>query len=117
MPDGQLAIPLLDSIPPIQGPRGRPRFRPGAYQGDHGYGWAENIADTRSRGVRSALAKPQDHAHGRGLGKTRWVVEGSLSWFNNYRRLRLCYERMGIHFQAFHELAAALNRKLLTAPS
>jgi hypothetical protein len=51
------------------------------------------------------------------LGKTRWVVEGSLSWFNNYRRLRLCYERMGIHFQAFHELAAALNRKLLTAPS
>ena len=117
VPDGQLAIPLLDSIPPIQGPRGRPRFRPGVYQGDHAYGWAENISETRSRRVRSALAKPQDHEHGSGLGKTRWVVEGGLSWFNNYRRLRLCYERLAEHFQGFHELAAALicYRKLATA--
>jgi hypothetical protein len=26
----------------------------------------------------------------------------------NFRRLKLCYERFGEHFQAFHELAACL---------
>ena len=27
---------------------------------------------------------------------------------SNFRRLKLCYERSGAHFQAFHELAACL---------
>ena len=108
VPDGKMAIPLLDSIPPIQGPRGRPRLRPGVYQGDRAYGWAENIRATRARGVRSELARPQDATHGSGLGRTRWVVEGTLSWFNNHRRLRLCYERSGQSLLAFHQLAAAL---------
>jgi transposase len=46
--------------------------------------------------------------HGSGLGKRRHVVECSLSWVGNVRRLKLCYERFGEHFQAFHELAACL---------
>ncbi len=46
--------------------------------------------------------------HGSGLGVIRNVVERALSWFTNYRRLRLCYEKSGMHFQAFHELAASL---------
>jgi hypothetical protein len=45
---------------------------------------------------------------GSGLGKTRYVVERTLHWFNNFRRLRLYYEKTPEHFQAFHELAAAL---------
>jgi transposase len=108
VPDGKMAIPLLDFIPPIQGPRGRPRFRPDVFQGDRAYGWASNIQATRDRGVRSELARPQDAAHGSGLGRTRWVVEGSLSWFNNHRRLRLCYERSQESLLAFHQLAAVL---------
>jgi hypothetical protein len=39
---------------------------------------------------------------------TRQVVERSLSWLGKFRRLKLCYERFGEHFQAFHELAACL---------
>lgn len=108
VPDGTQALALLDAIPPIQGPRARPRFRPDAFQGDRGYGWKENIAGTRARGVKSALARPQDRGHGSGLGRTRYVVEAALSWFNNHRRLRLCYERDGERFHGFHELAAAL---------
>lgn len=46
--------------------------------------------------------------HGSGLGKTRYVVERTLSWMGNFRRLKLCYERFGEHFQAFHERAACL---------
>ncbi len=59
----------------------------------------------------SSLLAPYGKArkeHGSGLGKTRYVVERTLSWMGNFRRLKLCYERFGSHFQAFHELAACL---------
>ncbi|MGB4259803.1 MAG: hypothetical protein WBL15_19055, partial [Phycisphaerae bacterium] len=46
--------------------------------------------------------------HGSGLGRVRYVVERTLAWFANNRRIRMCYERKACHFQAFHELAAAL---------
>lgn len=62
------------------------------------------------RRVRSLLA-PYGKArkeHGSGLGKTRYVVERSLSRMIDFRRLKLCYERFGEHFQAFDELAAWL---------
>ena len=108
VPDGKMALPLLDAIPPIPGPRGRPRFRPARFQGDRGYGWAKNIAGTRSRGVRSELARPHEEMHGSGLGRTRYVVERTLAWFGHCRRLKLCYEKHGKFFQAFHDLAAAL---------
>jgi hypothetical protein len=42
------------------------------------------------------------------LGKTRSVVERSLSWMSNFRRLKLCYKRSSEHFQDFHELVARL---------
>jgi transposase len=84
------------------------RFHPGVFQGDRAYGWDENMRATRARGVRPQLARPQDDTHGSALGRTRWVVEGSLSWFNNHRRLRLCYDRSGESLLAFHQLAAVL---------
>ena len=108
VPDGQMAIPLLDAIPAVQGPRGRPRFRPGVFQGDRAYGWDENIRATRARGVRPQLARPQDDTHGSGLGRTRWVVESALAWFTNHRRLRLCYERSQQSLLGFHQLAAVI---------
>ena len=108
VPDGKVAIALLDAIPPIQGPRGRPRFRPAIFQGDRAYGWEENIRATRERRVQPQLARPKDDTHGSGLGQTRWVVEGTLSWFNHHRRLRLCYERSGESLLALHQIAAVL---------
>src|SRR6516164_11201976 len=60
-------------------------------------------------GIKPLLAPlSKARPHGSGLGKTRYVVERTLSWFGNFRRLKLCYERCGTHFQAFHELAAAI---------
>ena len=108
MPDGQVAIPLLDAIPPIKHGVGRPRCRPNVFQGDRGYGWEANIRATRARGIEPQLARPQDATHGSGLGRTRWVVEGGLSWFNHHRRLRVCYERSQASLLAFHQLAAVL---------
>lgn len=105
--DGTPAIELLDAIPPIQGKRGRPRRRPDAFQGDRAYGSSQNIAETKKRGVKPLLARPRT-GHGSGLGKHRYVVERTLAWFGNRRRIKLCYEKTGKHFQAFHDLTAAL---------
>jgi transposase len=107
--DDEVALPLLVGMPPIAGPRGRPRTKPKAVQGDAGYGSVALRILVRWLGIKPLL-KPLGNSqpHGSGLGKTRYVVERTLSWFGNFRRLKLCYERSGAHFQALHELAAAL---------
>lgn len=105
--DSQPMLDMLDAIPPIQGPRGAPRWRPEIFQGDAAYGSRANVAGVRARGILSLLSKPKI-AHGSGLGKYRYVVERTLAWFGNFRRLKLCYERKPEHFLAFHDLAAAL---------
>jgi hypothetical protein len=109
-PDSQLALEMLDAIPPYGGARGRRRSRPNVFQGDGAYGIKSIIAAVVQRRVHSLLASygTTRTEHGSGLGKTRYVVERSLSWLSNFCRLKLCYERFGDHFQAFHELAACL---------
>jgi transposase len=107
--DDRMALPLVVNMPAIAGPKGRPRTKPKALQGDAGYGSAALRALVKWLGITPILAPlGKGHAHGSGLGKTRYVVERTLSWFGNFRRLKLCYERCGEHFQAFHELAAAI---------
>jgi hypothetical protein len=109
-PDAELALPMLDALPACAGARGRPRRKPDSFQGDGAYGIRHIIRQVVARRVRSLLA-PYGRArteHGSGLGKTRYVIERTLSWVSNFRRLKLCYERTGEHFQAFHELAACL---------
>jgi transposase len=101
-------VDLLDAIPPIRGKVGRPVRRPKAYFGDRAYGWKVNIDAVRERGIECQLARPQDKTHGSGLGKKRWVVEAAFSWMNNFRRLRVCYERTREHWLAFNKLAAGL---------
>jgi transposase len=106
--DDQMALPLLVDMPPIPGPRGRPRIKPKVLQGDAGYGSATLAMLVKALGIQPLLAPlGNTRPHGSGLGKTRYVVERTLSWFGNFRRLKLCYERTGIYFQAFHDLAAA----------
>jgi transposase len=42
------------------------------------------------------------------LGPFRWVVERSLAWLHNFRRLNVRYERRADIHQAFLILAAIL---------
>jgi transposase len=97
---------LLAAMPAVQGPRGRPRRRPGSIFGDRAYGTAEMIALVLTLGIYSFLAPRNDPTHGSGLGAFRYVVERTLACFSHFRRLRFCYERWPEHFQAFHDLAA-----------
>ena len=109
-PDGKCAIAMLDQLPAVAGRRGRPRRKPDRFQGDAAYGTAANIREVRVRRIQPLLAPygKSSRSHGSGLGRTRYVIERTLAWFGNYRRLKLCYKRTAEHFQAFHELAASL---------
>ncbi len=97
---------LLDAMPAVQGPRGRPRRKPGLIFGDRAYGTAAMIALVTLLGIFSFLAPRAGKTHGSGLGVFRYVVERSLANFSQFRRIRVCYERRPEHFQALNEIAA-----------
>lgn len=108
VPDQRQLPALLAARPAVQGPRGRPRRNPEAIIGDRAYGTKEMIAHVKGERLESLLAPRADDTHGSALGTLRYVIERTLACFSHFRRLRLCYERWGEHFQAFHDLAAAL---------
>ena len=97
---------LLKAAPAVRGPRGRPRRKPGSIFGDRAYGTVAMIALVISLGIFSFLAPRNSDTHGSGLGFFRYVVERTLAGFSQFRRIGMCYERTGEHFQAFHDLAA-----------
>lgn len=108
VPDQQVFLEMLDAMPPVRMPAGRPRYKPAAAMGDRAYGTKEIIAEVAQRRIESLLAPRASKVHGSGLGKVRYVIERTLSWMGNYRRLKLCYERTGEHWQAMNELAACV---------
>ena len=98
---------MLDALPKVQGPQGRPRTKPNELMGDRGYGFPHTIKAVIQRRIKSLLS-PRGSPHGSGLGKRRYVVEQSLAALGNRRRLKICYERTAAMWQGFHELAIAL---------
>jgi transposase len=100
------ALPLLDDIPPIRGRRGRPRRKPKAVYGDRAYGTPRNRQGLKQRGIADHLARPR-MLHGSRLGQIRWVVERSLAWVGQARRLKVRYDRLPSIHRAFHFLQLA----------
>lgn len=92
--------PLVEAIPPLRGKRGRPRRRPKAVQGDRAYDSQAHRRWLRRLGIEPVLAQ-RNTEHGSGLGKTRWVVERTLAWLHQFRRLRIRWERLAQVHQAF----------------
>ncbi|HMB04070.1 MAG TPA: IS5 family transposase [Isosphaeraceae bacterium] len=101
-----LAMPLLDDVPPIRQPRGGRRRRPDALYGDRQYGTPRNQEGLKRRRIEDHLARPRT-PHGSGLGKIRWVVERTLSWVGQARRLKIRYEKLPAVHRAFHYLQLA----------
>jgi hypothetical protein len=108
VPDQDQLPALLEARPAVQGSRGRPRRKPDAIVGDRAYGTVDRIALVVALCIACLLAPRHLDTHGSGLGVWRYVVERTLGCFSRFRRLRQCDERFGIHFQAFHDLAACL---------
>jgi len=93
-------IPLVEAIPPIAGKLGRPRKRPDVVQGDRAYDSQPHRLALRVLNIKTLLAKRRT-TNGSGLGKTRWVVERTLAWLHQLRRLRVRYERRSDIHEAF----------------
>jgi len=100
------AMNLVDDIPPIRGRRGRPRRKPKALYGDRQYGTPRNRKGLKERGIEDHLAR-QRTPHGSGLGKIRYVVERSLAWVGQARRLKIRYDKLPSIHRAFHFLQLA----------
>jgi transposase len=105
--DTQEALALVDAIPPLHGQWGRPRRRPDCMLG---------IAATTQPPLGAVfglviscpLLAMRRTAHGSGLGRWRWVVERTFAWLNQFRRLRVRYEKRADIHAAFLSLGCAL---------
>lgn len=100
-------LPLVEAIPPIRGKRGRPLSKPRLVQADRGYDHDKYRRPLHAAGITTQIAR-RGQAHGSGLGKTRWVVERTLGWLHNFRRLRIRFERLAIIHEAFLEIACCI---------
>jgi len=108
--DGHLLEPLVDAIPPIVGPRGRPgrpRFRPAKLHADKAYDSAEKRRALRRRGIVPRIARRGVESNER-LGRYRWIVERSLAWLLGCRRLGVRYERRSDVLRGLLHLACTL---------
>jgi len=108
--DATLLLPLVDAIPPIIGPRGRPgrpRKRPAKLHADKAYDYPVLRRALRARSITSRIARRGVDSSER-LGRHRWVVERTLSWLLGRRRLGVRYERRAALLQGLLHLACAL---------
>ncbi|MFF3469142.1 IS5 family transposase [Streptomyces sp. NPDC001984] len=100
-------IPLIQTVPPVRGRRGRPRRRPDALYADRGYDHDKYRKQVRAVGITPIIAR-RGTEHGSGLGVHRWVVEQSFALLHWFRRLRIRWEiRDDIH-EAFLSLACSI---------
>jgi transposase len=73
---------------------------------DKGYDYRKCREALRKRGITPRIARRGIETSEK-LGRHRWVVERTLAWLNNYRRLTIRYERkLEIH-KAFLHLGCA----------
>lgn len=109
-------IPLVDAIPPIAGKVGRPVRRPTEVYGDRAYDSDPHRKQLVQRGIQPELAE-RNTEHGSGLGIFRWVVERTISWLHQLRRLRVRYDRRDDIHLAFLTLGCiVICHRLLTNP-
>lgn len=90
--DANEALPLVDAIPPVKGPRGRPRRRPAKVYADKAYDFRYIRVGLRLRHITPRIARRGIESSTR-LGRYRWVVERTLAWLHRLKRLRIREER------------------------
>jgi transposase len=106
--DSTQALELVDAIPPIKRPQGRPRRRPEQLYADRAYDFDDKIRQPlRDRGIEPMIAG-RGKPHGSGLGAYRWFVEATAAWLMHFRRLRVRYEKRDDIHQAFLILGCVL---------
>jgi transposase len=101
---------LVDAIPPLRQPHGRPgrpRRRPKKLHADKAYASRKNRALLRRRHITPRIARPRVDSSAR-LGRHRWVAERDFAWLHRSRRLLIRYERYPELHDALLDLGCAL---------
>jgi transposase len=96
-------LELVDRIAPV-GPHGK--FRPAVLLADRAYDSRRHRAELRARAIAPKIAK-RNSDNGSGLGAQRWVIERTLSWLHNHRRLARRYDRRADIHEAFLTIGCA----------
>lgn len=107
--DSLLLEQIVNAVPAVIGPRGRPgrpRKRPAKLHADKGYDYLSCRRALRRRGITPRVARRGVESSTR-LGRHRWKVERSLAWLLANRRLTVRYERRADLLTAFRQLACA----------
>lgn len=114
-------LPLVAlAFPQVGGRPGRPRQAPDTVYADAGYDSDVTRSLLRHLGIEPRIRR-RGTAHGSGLGKVRWVVERTISWFKGLRRMRVRYDRSDTIIEAWNSLAMSVitfrlwNHDLATA--
>ncbi len=98
---------MVNEVPAIKGKPGAPRYRFDELYADRAYDSEPDRQALREVGIEPKIPK-RNTDHGSGLGVFRWVVERTISWLHQFRRLRVRYERrLDIH-DAFLTIACIL---------
>ena len=108
--DATQLLPLVDAIPSIIGPRGRPgrpKKRPAKLHADKAYDSLDLRRALRARGMIPRIARRGIDSSDR-LGRHRWVVERTLSCLLGCRGLGMRYERRVDLLQGLLHLGCAL---------
>jgi len=103
--DQKELMPLIVEFPHIKGKPGRPKELPDVVIADAGYDSEATRSLLSWMGIKPLIRK-RGAPHGSHLGKVRWVVERTISWFKGYRRLRFRYDRTKPMIEAWAKLAA-----------
>lgn len=102
--DVTMLLPLVDAVPAIGGRVGRPRRRPARVLADKGYDSNRHREALKTRGIRPEIPR-RGVTEPLPLGGERWVVERTVAWLRNHRRLKVRYERREDIHHAFLVLA------------
>jgi transposase len=105
--DSRMLEAVVDAVPPIRQCWGRPRKRPAKLHADKAYDHRRCRRALTRRRIQHRIARRGIESSQR-LGRHRWVVERTLAWFAQFRRLAVRYERRSDIHLAFSTLAAAL---------
>ena len=89
----------------MRGQRGR--RRPRRLYADWAYDSRRHRQELRRRHIAPSLAR-RGAEHGSGQGVYRWVVERTLGWLYQFRRLRVRYERRADIHEAFLSLGCSI---------
>ena len=100
-------LELVNDVPAIKGRTGAPRYRFDELYADRAYDSEPHRQALREVGTTPLIAR-RNTGHGSGLGVYRWVVERTIGWLHQFRRLRIRYERRGDIHQAFLIIACVM---------